>query len=628
MAADPLVAGSQVGPFRIEERLGEGGMGVVYRATDVRLNRPVAVKMLFEDAADAAARRRFQREAQMASALNHPHIVIVHDAGEVDGRQYLVTEFVDGGTLRDWITERPRDRRSLLELLAGVADGVAAAHAAGILHRDIKPDNVLVTKTGHAKVADFGLAKFDEDRDARTAAIPTRDTRPGAVVGTIAYMSPEQATGRPLDVRSDIFSFGVMLYELLAGHCPFAAASDLLVLQSIIHAEPPPLPPDVSADVRLMVEKALAKEPAERYQTMREVVVDLKRAARRRSNDAIVVPAPHSMPDAIVSSQRGFWNWIALAAALLVAAGAGWLTRGSFSTSPAPPEVRVQRLTDLRGLEESPALSPDGRQVAFVTVTGGRRQIWTRLIASGAQLALTSDDNDHYGPRWAPDSATLTYYSPGARPGEPGALFETPALPGASRRLVDALAPGDVSHDGTRLAFFRFRDGAPELVVAARDGSSARVLVKLPAGGYSNLRWSPDDRRLIYIRDDTSFASTVSLIDAADGGPRVVAEDFFYQGAAWLPDGSGLIVSSNRGSLMSYPPTFNLWELPFASGSRTQLTFGESSYESPDVGTDRRIVVSRARMQSNVWKFPVSGAAADNARAGYRSHTKPDSCRH
>lgn len=610
VTADPFVPGAQVGPYRLEHQLGQGGVGVVHGAWDTRLNRRVAIKVLFADVAGVNARRRLQREAQMASALNHPHILTVYDTGDLDGRQYLVTEFMDGGTLRDWITQRTPDRPALLALLAGVADGLATAHAAGILHRDIKPDNVLVSSSGHAKVADFGLAKLDEDRTLGADSVATQ-TRAGLVVGTIAYMSPEQASGRPVDARSDIFSFGVMLYELIAGRRPFVGTNGLLVVQSILHGEPEPLPAGVSADVRLMIEKALAKDPAERYQTMLEMVVDLRRAARRRSDDAIAARTP-AQPFARVVTRRRVWTWVAGVAGVLAAGSAGWLAHSSLSAPVASREVRVQRLTDLLGLEESPALSPDGRQVAFVTVTGGRRQIWTRLIASGAQLALTADDADHYEPRWAPDSATLTYYTSGA-------VFETPALPGPPRRVVDAVAPADTSHDGRRLAFIRFRDGSPELAVAARDGSSTRVLAKLPAGTYTNLRWSPDDRRLIYIHSTggSVFTTAIVLIDAAAGVSLVVADDYQYQGAAWLPDGSGLVVSSSRGSLMSYPPTFNLWRIPLDGGEvRSQLTFGESSFESPDIRADGSIAVSRARTQSDVWKFPVTGLPAENARQG------------
>lgn len=193
-----IAPGTQVGPYRIEGRLGEGGMGVVYRALDTKLNRPVAIKFLFENLADAGARRRFQREAQMASSLNHPHILTVHDASDLEGRQYLVTEFVDGGTLRDWLAAERRFHPQLLDLLVGVADGLAAAHAAGILHRDIKAENVLVTKSGYAKLADFGLAKLD-DRSAAdpvTQAPGSAHTRPGVIVGTIPYLPPEQAAGR------------------------------------------------------------------------------------------------------------------------------------------------------------------------------------------------------------------------------------------------------------------------------------------------------------------------------------------------------------------------------------------------------------------------------------------------
>jgi TolB-like protein/Flp pilus assembly protein TadD/predicted Ser/Thr protein kinase len=281
--------GTQLGSYRIESQLGEGGMGTVYRALDTKLNRPVAIKFLSGDLADVAARRRFQREAQMASSLNHPHILTVHDAGEFEGRQYLVTEFVDGGTLKDWAKAEKRTWRQTVELLTDVADGLAAAHAAGMTHRDIKPANILVAKNGYAKLADFGLAKLtDTTPEDVTRTLAAEPTRPGMIVGTIAYMSPEQASGRPVDARSDIFSFGVVLYELVAERRPFAGATDLEVLQTIIHGEARPLAEDVPTALRAVVEKALEKDPADRYQSMRELVIDLRRLMRQSAE----VPAP------------------------------------------------------------------------------------------------------------------------------------------------------------------------------------------------------------------------------------------------------------------------------------------------------------------------------------------------
>jgi serine/threonine protein kinase/tetratricopeptide (TPR) repeat protein len=280
--ATHLAAGSQLGPYRIDSILGKGGMGTVYRALDTNLNRPVAIKFLSGDLADVAARRRFQREAQMASSLNHPHILTVHDAGEFEGRQYLVTEFVDGGTLRDWAKAEKRTWRQTVELLTDVADGLAAAHAAGMTHRDIKPPNILVAKNGYAKLADFGLAKLTvTTREDVTRTLSAERTRPGLIVGTIAYMSPEQASGRPVDARSDIFSFGVVLYELIAGRRPFAGATDLEELQTIIHGSAPPLAEDVPTALRAVVEKAMEKDPADRFQSVRELVVDLRRLMRQ-----------------------------------------------------------------------------------------------------------------------------------------------------------------------------------------------------------------------------------------------------------------------------------------------------------------------------------------------------------
>jgi serine/threonine protein kinase/tetratricopeptide (TPR) repeat protein len=276
-----LEFGTQLGSYRIESQLGEGGMGTVYRALDTKLNRPVAIKFLSADRADAVARRRFQREAQMASSLNHPHILTVHDAGEFEGRQYLVTEFVDGGTLQDWAKAEKRGWRQTVALLTDVADGLAAAHAAGMTHRDIKPANILVAKSGYAKLADFGLAKpTDTKATDVTRTLGVEPTRPGMIVGTVAYMSPEQASGGPVDARSDIFSFGVVLYEMIAGRRPFAGANELEVLQTIKHAAAPALAEDVPTALRGVVEKALEKDPADRYQSMREMVVDLRRLMR------------------------------------------------------------------------------------------------------------------------------------------------------------------------------------------------------------------------------------------------------------------------------------------------------------------------------------------------------------
>ncbi len=246
----PLALGTKLGTYEVLSTIGKGGMGEVYRAHDTKLNRPVAVKLLSDELADAAARRRFQREAQMASSLNHPHILTVYAAGEFEDRQYLVTEFIDGGTLKTWVRAEKRSWRDIVELLVGVADGLTAAHQAGILHRDIKPDNILVTTSGYAKLADFGLAKLTEDTASQDPTKTlTERTRPGMILGTIAYMSPEQASGHKVDVRSDVFSFGIVLYELLAGRRPFTGVTDLETLQKVIHDKAPPLGEDVPVKV-------------------------------------------------------------------------------------------------------------------------------------------------------------------------------------------------------------------------------------------------------------------------------------------------------------------------------------------------------------------------------------------
>ena len=360
----PLAPGLQIGVYRIESILGHGGMGIVYRALDTRLSRPVAIKVLSDELATAAARRRFQREAQMASALNHPHILTVHDAAEFEGRQYLVTEFVDGGTLKDWIRAERRTWRQVVELLTGVADGLAAAHTGGILHRDIKPQNILVAKNGYAKLADFGLAKIEQPSPPKegTETLTDANTRPGAIVGTMVYMSPEQASGRTSDARSDIFSFGIVLYEALTGRRPFEGASEFDVLQAIVRNPAPALNPEVPAALRGVVEKALEKDPTERYQTMRDLVVDLRRLSRLTAETAAETPIS-PQPGRNQSSRL----WIAAGAVVLLLAGglAAWKWRTSPGVATQIRSIAVLPLENFSGDSSQEYLS-DGTTEALI----------------------------------------------------------------------------------------------------------------------------------------------------------------------------------------------------------------------------------------------------------------------
>jgi TolB-like protein len=328
-AVDAII-GRGIGAYRVLSVLGSGGMGVVYKALDAKFNRTVAIKFLSGTLADPEGRRRFLREAQTASSLNHPHILTVHDIGELDGRQYLVTEFVDGGTLRDWRSAGERSWQEIADLMLGVADALAIAHEAGIVHRDLKPANILVSKSGYAKLADFGLAKVRPSGDAGPAVSePSIATRSGAILGTVGYMAPEQLVGGAADARSDVFAFGVVLHEMLSGRRPFAAANTLEELQRTVHGTPDPLADTVPRPLRDIVERAIQKLPQDRYPSMREMLTDLRRVARPSAVDgAATMPARGA-------GRRGLF---AIAAVLIaaVAAGVGMYRGGGIASGPPP----------------------------------------------------------------------------------------------------------------------------------------------------------------------------------------------------------------------------------------------------------------------------------------------------
>jgi Tol biopolymer transport system component len=611
---DNLV-GKTLAHYRIVEQIGAGGMGVVYRAHDETLRRDVAVKVLPPSfAADPDRLRRFEQEARAAGALNHPNILAVYDFGEHEGSAYEVTELLEGRTLREQMGGRALPVRKAVDYAAQIARGLAAAHEKGIVHRDLKPENVFVTKDGRVKILDFGLAKLTRPELPGTSLtdVPALATEPGVVLGTIGYMSPEQVRGLAADHRSDIFSFGAIFYEMLAGERAFRGDSAVETMSAILREEPAEfsegsakIPPGPARVVR----HCLEKDPLARFQSIRDVAFDLETLSGV-SGPAVAVPAA-----ALAPTRRTPWGRLALLALAALALG---FVLGTFrKTAPSPSSVRVHRLTDFPGLEESPALSPDGKSVAFAAYVGDKRQIWVRLIARGAPLQITRDDVDHQAPRWAPDGASLLYYSPPAE-GEPqGTVWEIPALGGSPRRIASSIGGADISHDGQKIALFRFLNGRIELVVSARDGGAPKVIAQLPLGFYYlSPRWSPDDRSIAY-QSGYVFAHDVFVVPVEEGKPRkITREGRLLSGFCWSADGSGIMYSSARGSTVLYLPTFNLWTVGLDGEGLRQLTFGEASYVDPDLDATGTVVAGRILRHFNIWKFPVDGSAVENVRRG------------
>jgi serine/threonine protein kinase/Tol biopolymer transport system component len=600
----PLPAGSQIGPYEIVALLGSGGMGEVYRARDTRLNRQVAIKFLANAIADPLAISRFQQEALTASSLNHPHILTVFESGEIDGQPYLVAELVDGGTLNEWVHQEARTWKQIVDMLVGVADGLAVAHAAGILHRDIKPDNILVTKSGYAKLADFGLAKLDTAAADRSRAITVQGTRHGMIVGTIAYMSPEQAGAKPLDARSDVFSFGIVMYELLAGRRPFVGASDLEVLQQILHGSPQPLPEGIPLPLRAIVEKALERDPADRYQSMREMVVDLRRLARQRA-DALTTAASSSSGAPSTSPRvASLWPW---AAAVVLAGLTGlgvwsWQSRNRVPDNPLA-NARFTRFTDFDGAENDASISRDGRFVVFRSDRDGPMDTWVSQVGSGRFVNLTKGNRPTVLVRNAgltPDGADIWLSS--MQGGDRARL--TPLLGGGLRPfLLDHAMEPAWSPDGSRLVFHLFDDGDPTFI-AERDGSNARELFKLDPGLHSHFPiWSKDGQWIYSVRGFwAANEMDIWRVPVSGGDPEQLTHinrDIRY--LALLNDGTVLFVAPDQDSAGPW-----LWSLNPDTKVIRRISSGLEVYSSIDASADgRRLVATISNPTANLASLPI-----------------------
>jgi Tol biopolymer transport system component len=582
-------------------------MGEVFRARDTRLNRAVAIKFLTAALGDAVSISRFKQEAQAASSLNHPHIMTVFEAGEIDGRHYLVTELLEGGTLKDWARVE-HTWRQIVDLLVGVADGLAAAHGAGILHRDIKPDNILLTKNGYAKIADFGLAKLCDPSTTDVTRLTVRHTHPGIVVGTIAYMSPEQASGKPVDERSDIFAFGIVLHELLARGRPFRGKSDLEVLQTIMHGEPEPLPAQIPTALRLIVEKTLEKDPAERYQSARELVIDLRRVARHTTSGAVVPALP--------TPTRPLKPLPWIAAAVFAAALAGSLAlRPRSIPDNVLATARFTRLTDFDGAETDAAISPDGKWFAFVSDRDGPLDIWLSQIGTGRFVNLTHGREAALRTTirsvgFSADGAQVWFHN-----ADPETSIRTIPLMGGDPRVFIGKQSQNAAWtiDGRRLVYHTSDSGDP-MFVADAVGGNARQIFVAPPGIHNHFpAWSTDGKWIYFVSGSPGINQLDIWRVPSDGG---AAERLTEQSSVVgyvTPLDPDTILYVGRDSDGSGPW---LWELEPEKKRNRRVSFGLEKYTSLAASSDaRRLVASVADPRAQLWTVPISEKVAVDSDA-------------
>ena len=609
MDSDVDLTGRRVGRFEIRSLLGRGGMGSVYRAYDSSLDRHVAIKILPPHlVTDSDRVRRFVQEAKSASALNHPHVVSIYDIGQDDSIHYIAMELVEGATLRERLGGNPLEIKRAITIGEEVANAIGAAHEAGVVHRDLKPENIIVASSGYVKVLDFGLAKLRKE-PSTDGATEVMGTEPGKVMGTVGYMSPEQAEGKPVDHRSDIFSLGCIVYEMVSGRAPFHGRTHVDTMHNIVHAEPAPL--DAPAEMQRIVAKALAKAPEDRYQSAKDLAVDLKRLLRELDSGVT-----GSQPVTRIGGLRARRSTIVVAIAVvaaIIAAIVLWRRPEAVAPPKSPPSI--QRITST-GLVIGAAISPDGKYLAYASSEQGQQGIWLRQLATKQDLVLVPPASvGVWGHGFSPDGTSI-YYVIKSEKNPIGTLYVVSTLGGRSQKILDGIdSPVTFSPDGKRIAYARGSYPASDesvIMVANADGSGARILAKRKRPGlfvpifYTGPSWSPDGKRIAASVASGPGSAKIIAIDANSGAEEVVSSGWITaQMVTWMPSGDSLVaVTSRDGS------DEQVWLVPYPAGEPTRLTNDFYSYRMPTVTADGSKIVAVAQdMDAELWHVPLDGAS-------------------